>query len=104
MACKKNSGASEERYASSRFALFFQISQVFPHTIFAAVRTFLNHLVMEYFFHSKKKIHFDSMVNIVFHFVATDLGPLSANEKRSRESIRRRISFRCSLGFGGCRM
>nr|BDZ75729.1 ribosomal protein S3 [Fissidens protonematicola] len=64
---------SEKSYAFYRFGSLRQISDVFPQTIFAAVRAPLNHLVMQYFFHLKNRIQFDPIVNIISDLVARSL-------------------------------
>lgn len=68
---------SEESYAFSRFGPFRRISDVFPQTVFAAVRAPLNHLVMQYFFHLKNQIKFDPIVEIVSDLVARSVAETS---------------------------
>nr|BDN79778.1 ribosomal protein S3 [Ditrichum rhynchostegium] len=76
---------SEKSYAFSRFGSLRQISNVFPQTIFAAVRAPLNHLVMQYFFHLKNRIQFDPIVNIV-----SDLAVRSIIERYMTEEAKKK--------------
>nr|YP_010576526.1 ribosomal protein S3 [Andreaea regularis]UZN44067.1 ribosomal protein S3 [Andreaea regularis] len=85
--------ASEESYAFSGFGPFRQISDVFPQTIFAAVRAPLNHLVMQYFFHQKNRIQFDPIVNIVSNLVARDVAKryTTGKAKKQEDDLEKRM-------------
>lgn len=60
---------SGKSYAFSRFGSLSHISDVFPQTIFAAVRAPLNHLLMQHF-HPENRIQFDIFVDIVSDLAA----------------------------------
>nr|AGN74234.1 ribosomal protein S3 [Tetraphis pellucida]AHI16033.1 ribosomal protein S3 [Tetraphis pellucida] len=84
---------SEKRYAFSRFGSFRQISDVFPQTIFTAVRAPLNHLVMQYFFHPKNQIQFDPIVNIVSELVARSIieKDTTGEARKKEDSLQKRM-------------
>jgi small subunit ribosomal protein S3 len=88
---------SEESYAFSYFGSFRQISDVFPQTIFAAVRAPLNHLVMQYFFHSKNRIKFDPIVNIVSDLVARSIIEKYTTEEAREKEVRSKKRMRSIL-------
>jgi small subunit ribosomal protein S3 len=81
---------SEKSYAFSRFGSLHQISDVFPQTIFAAVRAPLNHLVMQYFFHPKNRIQFDPIVNIVSDLAARSRY-MPEEAKKKEDSLKKRM-------------
>nr|YP_009047482.1 ribosomal protein S3 [Buxbaumia aphylla]AGN74273.1 ribosomal protein S3 [Buxbaumia aphylla]AHI16023.1 ribosomal protein S3 [Buxbaumia aphylla] len=92
-----NRKMSEKSYAFSGFGPLRQISDVFPHTIFAAVRAPLNHLVMQYFFHLKNRIQFDPIVNIVSDLAARGM---IVKKYTMKEAMRRENSLEermCSI-------
>nr|YP_009918921.1 ribosomal protein S3 [Chorisodontium aciphyllum]QMJ96186.1 ribosomal protein S3 [Chorisodontium aciphyllum] len=84
---------SEKSYAFSRFGSLRQISDVFPQTIFAAVRAPLNHLVMQYFFHLKNRIQFDPIVNIVSDLAARTIIEryMTEKAKKKEDSLKKRM-------------
>lgn len=84
---------SEKSYAFSCFGSLRQISDVFPQTIFAAVRAPLNHLVMQYFFYSKNRIKFDPIVNIVSNLAARSIIKkyITKEAKKKEDSLKKRM-------------
>lgn len=84
---------SEKSYAFSRFGSLRQISDVFPQTIFAAVRAPLNHLVMQYIFHLKNRIQFDPIVNIVSDLAARSIIEryMTEEAKKKEGSLKKRM-------------
>jgi small subunit ribosomal protein S3 len=84
---------SEKSYAFSRFGSLRQISDVFPQTIFAAVRAPLNHLVMQYIFHLKNRIQFDPIVNIVSDLAARSIIEryMTEEAKKKEDSLKKRM-------------
>nr|YP_009136125.1 ribosomal protein S3 [Bucklandiella orthotrichacea]AKC89376.1 ribosomal protein S3 [Bucklandiella orthotrichacea] len=84
---------SEKSYAFSRFGSLRQISDVFPQTIFAAMRAPLNHLVMQYFFHPKNQIRFDPLVNIVSDLAARSIieGYMTKEAEKKEDSLKKRM-------------
>jgi hypothetical protein len=84
---------SEKNYAYSRFGSLRQISDVFPQTIFAAVRAPLNHLVIQYFFHLKNQIQFDPIVNIVSDLATRTIIEryMTKKAKKKEDSLKKRM-------------
>jgi small subunit ribosomal protein S3 len=84
---------AEKSYAFSRFGSLRRISDVFPQTIFAAVRAPLNHLVMQYFFYLKNRIQFDPIVNIVSDLAARSIIEryMMKEAKKKQDSLKKRL-------------
>nr|YP_010261607.1 ribosomal protein S3 [Planicladium nitidulum]UIB40689.1 ribosomal protein S3 [Planicladium nitidulum] len=84
---------SEKSYAFSCFGSLRQISDVFPQTLFAAVRAPLNHLVMQYFFYSKNRIQFDPIVNIVSNLAARSIIKkyITKGTEEKEDSLKKRM-------------
>jgi small subunit ribosomal protein S3 len=84
---------AEKSYAFFRFGSLRQISDVFPQTIFAAVRAPLNHSVMQYFFHLKNRIQFDPIVNIVSDLAARSIIEkyMTGGARKKEDSLKKRM-------------
>ena len=83
---------SEKSYAFFCFGSLRQISDVFPQTIFTAVRAPLNHLVMQYFFHPKNRIQFDPIVNTVSDLAARSIIEeyITEEAKKKKDSLKKK--------------